>query len=85
MISLKDGNNNIIELYEYIDNVLSKITNNNNYIKKYSNDIYGNITSVSYDNDIYNYIYNEDKNITMLSHNGFNEELKYDSLKMYLP
>ncbi len=80
LISIKDKDNNTIESYLYIDNTLSEITNNN-YIKKYSNDIYGNITSVSYDNDIYNYRYNEDKNITMLSHNGFNEELKYDSLK----
>ena len=80
LISVKDKNDNILESYEYIDDVLSKITNDN-YIKKYSNDIYGNTTSISYDNDTYNYQYNEDNELIRLSHNNFNEELKYDSLK----
>ena len=81
LISLKDGNNNIIELYEYIDNVLSKITNNKYNIKKYSNDIYGNITSISYDNDVYNYLYNSNNDLVQMTHNNYNEMLKYDSLK----
>ena len=80
LISIKDKNDNILESYEYIDDVLSKISNDN-YIKKYSNDIYGNTTSISYDNDTYNYQYNEDNELIGLSHNNFNEELKYDSLK----
>ena len=80
LISITDKDNNTIESYEYIDDVLSKISNDN-YIKKYSNDIYGNITSISYDNDTYIYQYNEDNELIRLSHNNFNEELKYDSLK----
>lgn len=80
LISIKDKNDNILESYEYIDDVLSKISNDN-YIKKYSNDIYGNVISISYDNDTYNYQYNEDNELIGLSRNSFNEELKHDSLK----
>ena len=80
LISITDKDNNTIESYEYIDNKLSKLTNDN-YIKKYSNDIYLNTISVSYDNDEYDYEYNNDNNLITLTHNDYEENIDYDSLK----